>query len=124
MAFNGTQYSYGFLPEDIGTYSVRVTYTVEGKQYTSSGYIDIPYLAEYDSFEYFSPSTLNLLLAGRGTVSEDGSIQLINPEDELDTYSLYLTLPLLIAAVSLFVVDIMIRKLKWNDIKSLFVKIK
>lgn len=124
MAFNGTQYSYGFLPEDIGTYSVRVTYTVEGKQYTSSGYIDIPYLAEYDSFEYFSPSTLNLLLAGRGTVSEDGSIQLINPEDELDTYSLYLTLPLLIAAVSLFVVDIIIRKLKWNDIKSLFVKIK
>ena len=57
-------------------------------------------------------------------VSEDGSITIENNENELSTYTLSLTVPLFIAAVVLFVVDIIIRKLKWNDIKSLFVKIK
>ena len=124
MAFGSELYSYGFVPEQVGRYSIDVTYSVSGREFTAHAYLAVPFLSEYDSFAYYSAATLNRLLSGRGTVSEDGTIELINPEDELSTYSVSLTMPLLIAAVALFVVDIVIRKLKWNDIKSIFVKIK
>jgi hypothetical protein len=34
-----------------------------------------------------------------------------------------LTFPLMIACVVLFIADVIVRKLKWQDIKGLFVKI-
>ena len=43
-----------------------------------------------------------------------------NDPDRLDTYSIYFTVPLLIAAAVLYVVDIMVRKITKHDLKSLF----
>ena len=64
------------------------------------------------------------MLAGTGgTVSEDGQLSIVNDESEIGKYIIYLTVPLLIACVALFAVDIMVRKLKWEDIKSLFIKV-
>lgn len=124
MTFNSQTYTYGFTPESAGRYAITVTYSVGGEDYVATTYMAVPYLSEYDAFASYDAAILNRLLSGRGVVSEDGSITLENPENELATYTVSLTLPLLIAAVALFVVDIIIRKLKWNDIKSLFVKIK
>ena len=45
-----------------------------------------------------------------------------NDEDEVESYTFYYTAYLMIAAVVLYVLDIIIRKLKWSDIKSLFGK--
>ena len=53
-------------------------------------------------------------------MSEDGTIDLENNEDEIASYTIGLTAPFLIAAIALFVVDIVVRKLKWEDIKGLF----
>lgn len=123
MAFNSQTYTFDFVPEEAGVYTITFRYSANNYDNTATVYLSVPYLSEYDAFTYYSASTLNRLLSGRGTVSEDGTIEIVNPESEISTYSLSLTLPLFITAVALFVVDIIIRKLKWNDIKSLFVKI-
>lgn len=124
MTFNSQTYTYGFIPEQVGRYAVTVTYTVGGVDYVANTYMNVSYLSEYNAFASYDAVTLNRLLSGRGFVSEDGVVTIENPENEHATYTLSLTMPFLIATVALFVVDIVIRKLKWNDIKSLFVKIK
>ena len=124
MTFTSELYSYGFIPSTAGRYGITVTYSVGDNDYVASTYMTVSYLSEYNAFASYSAATLNRLINGRGVVSEDGSITIENNENELSTYTLSLTVPLFIAAVVLFVVDIIIRKLKWNDIKSLFVKIK
>lgn len=123
MSFNSSTYTYGFVPAEPGRYGITVTYSVAGTDYVTETYLTVSYLSEYNAFTSFDAAILNRLLSGRGVVSEDGTITITNPENELETYSVSLTMPLLIAAVVLFVVDIVIRKLKWNDVKSLFIKV-
>jgi hypothetical protein len=43
-----------------------------------------------------------------------------NNDKQVATYTIRFVAPLMIAAVALYVVDIIIRKLKWTDIKSFF----
>ena len=43
-----------------------------------------------------------------------------NDDKEIATYIIRFIAPLMIVAVVLYVIDIIIRKLKWNDIKSFF----
>jgi hypothetical protein len=40
--------------------------------------------------------------------------------NRVDTYEMSFRLPLLIVAATLFVVDVVVRKFKWKDIKGLF----
>ena len=49
-----------------------------------------------------------------------GAFELVNDEREVGLYNMSLSVPLLAACVVLFAVDIAVRKLKWEDIKSLF----
>ena len=49
-----------------------------------------------------------------------GKLAIKNDDSQIATYIVNLTVPFLVAAVALFVVDIVIRKLKWKDIVSLF----
>ena len=52
------------------------------------------------------------------------NLKLENDEKMIDTYTIDFTMPFLIAAAALYVIDVIIRKLKWDDIKSLFKKKK
>ena len=124
LSFNSQTYTYGFLADKIGSYRIDVTYTSGNNSYSATSYFSVDYLPEYNEFATYSAATLNRLLAGRGQVSENGELTIENDPDMLTTYTVSLTMPLLIVAVVLYVADIIIRKLKWNDIKSLFVKIK
>ena len=63
------------------------------------------------------------MVGGNGVVSEDGKLKIENDDRDVGTYVMSLTVPLLAVCAGLFVVDIIIRKLKWNDIKNLFVKV-
>ena len=71
----------------------------------------------------FDAASLHRVVRNRGTVTEGGQIEIHYDENEVVTYTASLISPFLIAAVALFVIDIIIRKLKWADIKGLFVKI-
>ncbi len=124
MSFASTGFNYGFAAYDVGKYTVDITYSYAEKDYTASFAFTVPYLSEYDSFIVFEASGLYKMLAGTGgTVSENGQLSIVNDESEIGKYIIYLTVPLLIACVALFAVDIMVRKLKWEDIKSLFIKV-
>jgi len=70
----------------------------------------------------FDAASLHECIRNRGTVTE-GEVPLIeNNKDEIATYVVSFAVPLFIAAVALFVVDVFIRKIKWKDIRSLFGK--
>lgn len=126
MAFGSKSYDYEFVTTQVGDYAIQVTYTYgegEDKSFTTSRFVNTSYKPEYDSFALFDEAVLHKMVGSNGTVSEDGSLEIVNEEGEAGTYYMPLAMPLLIAAVALFAVDIAVRKLKWDDIKGLFKKV-
>lgn len=124
MSFDSSVYAYRILTPSVGNYEITVTYSYAEKDYVSRFNYTLSYLPEYNSFAVFDAAGLNKVIGANGVVSEDGKLELVNDDREMGTYTLDLTVPLLIACVALFAVDIIIRKLKWSDIKSLFKKVK
>lgn len=131
MAFGSRTFDYQFVTSDVGTYSVEVTYDYGGggedaasdKVFTVDRSVSVSYAPEYDSFALFDAAVLHKMVGSNGVVSEDGNLTIENEEGEAGVYNLPLAMPLLIAAVALFAIDIGVRKLKWDDIKSLFKKV-
>ncbi len=113
-------YYYEFETDRLGEYGVHIIYEYMGTSYDAYETVSISYKPEYDSFAGYDVGVLHKAVDEGGTVSLDGKLSLENDENDLSTYTLKLTLPLLIAAVALYVVDIIVRKLKWEDIKSFF----
>ncbi len=124
VVFDGSKYTCSFVMPTEGEYTTKITYTYKNETYTVQKAVSLPYLSEYDEFTTFYASPLYQMLGSKGTVSEDGELEIVNDESEVGMEFVDLTVPLLIAAVVLFAVDIIIRKLKWADIKGLFKKVK
>lgn len=125
LRFDSTRYFYSFETPETGSYAVRVTYVLNSgteneTAFTSNSYFNLSYSPEYDSFTVFDASNLHTALRGRGIVSEDGTLKIENDEKEIATYTISFTVPFMIVAIALYVIDVIIRKLKWSDIKSLF----
>ncbi len=136
LTFDSTRYFYSFRTDAIGTYEIRVryAYTDYGRadkenptgavSYESVNYYCRPYAPEYDRFALFSPANLNASIRHRGTVREDGAVDLTPDEDSVVTYTVRFTVPFLIAAAALFVADVIVRKIKMADLRGLFAKRK
>ena len=120
VSFNSTSYGYSFATPYIGKYDIKVTYSYGEKSYESYSSFNISYSPEYDSFAIFNPAVLHAAVRNRGTVNEGIVPEMTNEGKEVRMYVVSFIIPLLISAVALFVIDIMVRKLKWNDIKGLF----
>ena len=120
--FNLTGWSHDFAARDVGGYKILVDYAYGDVSYQSESYFNISYSPEYNSFEVFDPSALYMAVRNRGTVSTDSLPSLENDDGDIAKYTLSLVGPLMILALSLYVVDVIIRKLKWRDILSLFGK--
>lgn len=120
MAFDSEKYIFSFDMPYPGTYKIEITYTNGTHTYLSTSHMSTTYAPEYNDFTIFDASLLNAVIRDRGTLSEGTIPSLENNKDELATYILRLTAPLMTAAVVLYIVDIIIRKLKWSDIKGLF----
>ena len=118
--FDSKCYSYTFPSAQIGKYKVEITYAYGENSFASQSVFNISYSPEYDSFVTFDPAELHNAVRDRGTLHEDSVPDIVNDPDRLDTYSIYFTVPLLIAAAVLYVIDIIVRKITKNDIKSLF----
>lgn len=123
VLFHSSVYTASFSMKEVGKYTIEVGYSYKGSSFTYSTYAYVSYLPEYDSFTLFEPAPLYTMLSESGTVSEDGNLKIENDEHTVDKHIVKLQIPLLIAAVALFVVDIVIRKLRWDDIRSLFIKV-
>ncbi|MDE7306404.1 MAG: VWA domain-containing protein, partial [Clostridia bacterium] len=104
-----------------GTYGINISYNYAGKNYNTKTNFDLPYFTEYDEFADYSVSTLvKAISVSGGYVSENGAFDIVNDENEVRIYTVSLIIPFAIATVVLFIVDIAVRKLKWEDITSFF----
>lgn len=121
MSFGSKTYAHSFITPSEGKYTVSVTYGYSNLyEIETINYFNVDYSAEYDSFAIYDASSLIEAIGSNGSVSKDGKLKLENDEKEVGTYNMSLTMPLLVACVALYAVDIAVRKLKWEDIKSLF----
>lgn len=124
MTFATSCYKYSFATYNVGKYEVEIQYVDVGRPSYSANYsYHVAFLPEYDSFATYDPATLHKMIGAEGTVMKgDDVIRVVNDENMIASYVLNLTLPLLIACVVLFVTDVIVRKIKWEDIRSLFGK--
>ncbi len=112
LAFDSSKYFYTLDIDNVGSWRIELTYSYDERVYTESFTFDVPYLPEYNAFATFDKFTVYEFMRGKGSVTEDGIPSLENDKSEITTYKQSFIIPLLIAAVALFVIDILIRKLK------------
>ncbi len=120
LIFDSTRYFYSFQTPTTGQYQIDITYSYGEEVFTSQSFFNISYSPEYNMFEVFDPSDLHAAIRNRGTVCEGTIPSLKNDDKEVATYTVRFIAPLMILAVVLYVIDIIIRKLKISDIKSFF----
>ena len=120
LTFNSESYYYEFEVGSVGKYAIAVTYRYLTREYSATHYFDIPYVPEYDSFTVFNIADVHKLIRNRGNVFEGGEITLENKEEDVATYTVYISTPIMAVAIVLFLVSVIIRKLRWADILSLF----
>ena len=118
--FDSERYAHKFTASGTGKYRVEITYAYDNNTFVSESVFHISYSPEYDAFVTFDAAELHNAIRNRGSVSYGSVPALVNDPDRLDTYSIYFTVPLLIAAAVLYIADIFVRKITKNDIKSLF----
>lgn len=120
MLFDSKSYYYDFPTAATGKYSVNISYEPNGEKYEANYTFSLSYEAEYDAFAVFNSSALYTAVRDRGSVYEDIVPKIVNNEDDVATYEIELAMPLLIASIIGYVADIIIRKLRIEDIKSFF----
>ncbi len=124
LTFDGSRYFYKFPVSEVGKYQLNIRYAYAGIEKNAEYFFTVSYAPEYDSFQTFSPSDLHKAVRNRGTVTEDGTVNLEHDEDEVSTYTVHLTVWLMLIAIVLFIADIIVRKIKWKDITGLFKRSK
>ena len=124
LTFDSYRYFCRFDTDITGKYEVRISYELTNQSYVSEYVYTTPYSPEYDRFATSSPTAIYTFMRNNGNVFENEDIVLEVDESKIATYVLYFTVPFLVLAALLFVVDTIIRKLSWADIVSLFKKTK
>ena len=122
LTFDSYRYFFKIETGQSGKYVIKTTYDLLTKSYSSETVHTVAYSPEYDSFKTSSPAPIHAFMRNNGNVFEGGEIELEVNEDKIATYVLYFTVPFLAVAALLYVIDTVIRKLKWADITSLFKK--
>ncbi len=120
LTFDSSRYFYKFETPASGKYQIDIVYSYGERSFAANETFNVSYSPEYDSFAVFDPSTLHAAIRNRGSVSEGVVPSLENEDDDIATYTLRMTAPLMILAIIAFIVDIIIRKLKISDVKSFF----
>ena len=120
LIFDSTRYFYSFETPIRGRYLLNITYAYGDKSFESETAFHLGYSPEYDAFAVFDPAALHAAIRNRGTVSEGVIPSLENDDKEVATYILRFVAPLMIAAAVMYILDVIIRKLRWSDIKSFF----
>ena len=124
LTFDSYRYFCRLDTEVVGKYTIKISYELKNQSYSSEYVYTTPYSPEYDRFAPSSPTAIYSFMRNNGNVFENEDIVLEVDESKIATYVLYFTVPFLVLAAALFVIDTVIRKLKWADIVSLFRKIK
>ena len=122
LTFNSYRYFYKVETGLVGKYRIQTTYQFATKSYSSETVYTVCYSPEYDRFATYSPAQIYTFMRNNGNVSENGTVDLKPDESKIATYVLSFKVPFLAIVAALYVIDTIIRKLKWADIKSFFKK--
>jgi hypothetical protein len=114
MIFNLNRYFVTLETTELGKYHIEVTYTYGTNTFKSNTYYNVSYYPEYNTFAAHDLGSIHDFMRGRGRIYIDGNVDLSVNRAEVDTYEISFRLPLLIAAVVMFVFDVFIRKFKWT----------
>ena len=120
MIFDLNRYVATIDTPDLGKYHIEIIYTYGNHSFTSDTYFTMSYSEEYNSFAAYDIVNIYDFMRGVGQISSDGRLNLENNKNEVDTYEVSFSMPLLIFAAVLFVADVVIRKFRLKDIKGLF----
>ncbi len=112
LVFDSQKYFYTMETPIEGIYRMEVTYTTDDVTYHTTERLEVAYLPEYDAFAPFDRYRVYEFIRDNGTITEDGIPSLENDENEITTYRMSYAVPLLIAAIVLFLIDILLRKLR------------
>ncbi len=125
LKYSQNGYTYSFKADIAGVYTLKIDYSY-GNQVipTVYSYVSYSYLTEYDAFALYDAASLHEIVRTRGTVSTDGIPTLKNDENRIATYEMQFAPILMILASALFVIDVIVRKIKKEDILSLLRIIK
>lgn len=135
LIFDKTSYTTRFDLTSTGTYDILFTYSIGNLSYQNDAWFSYSYLPEYNSFETFDESNLFYMITSNGKVlnasefinrkeNEFGLVKVENSNSLIDTYTYDFTVLFMSLCVGLFIVDIIVRKVRWQDIKALFTKKK
>ena len=122
LIFDSYRYFYKIETGLAGKYRVKTTYALSTVSYSSESTYSVSYSPEYDSFRVYSPAAIYTFMRNNGLVYEDSDVDFSVDDGKVATYVLKFTVPFLAAAVALYIIDTLIRKLRWADIKSVFSK--
>ena len=122
LALNSYRYVYSLEISYDGKYLIDVSYDWATKSFTSEHVYSLSYSPEYDEFAVSSPAPIYSFMRNNGNVFENGDITLEVDEGRIATYVVKFSVPFLAAAAAIFIIDTVIRKLTWADIRSLFKK--
>ena len=120
LAFDLNRYFTTIQTPDIGKYQIEITYAYGNHSFVAHSDFNVPYYPEYNAFTVFDAASVYDFMRTAGKVYTDGKVDLSIDPNEVATYEYSMRIPLLIAAVSLFVIDIFIRKTRWKDIQNFF----
>ena len=120
MVFDSEVYRTEIDVNQTGQYEINLEYNLGELSYNASYSLGIAYLPEYDSFQLFEASNLFYMVTSNGQISLDGKLTLENTNSNIQKYIFDFTTVFMVIIVVLFTIDIMVRKLRLQDIKSLF----
>ena len=124
LTFDSSKYFGQLETNEVGKYTLEIEYNTGKESFTRTSIINIPYSPEYDRFALFDPSSLYSAIRDRGTVTEEAVPSIEVDKNRLETYTISFALPFMIVAIVLYIVDIIVRKLRWRDIVSIVNKLK
>ena len=87
--------------------------------YSTDYILNVSYLPEYNTFTLYEASNLYYMISSNGNISLDGDLSLENNNSIIQKYIIDFTPIFMLISVILFVIDVMVRKLRLQDIKSL-----
>lgn len=116
MNISNNNYYYSFESIISGSYKIDITYGTQ----SYCQMMNISYLSEYNSFINYNSAFLYTLITSDGKVSEDGHLVISNEGLPVQTFTYEFAPLFMIISCVLFVCDIIIRKLRWQDVKDIF----
>lgn len=119
LTFDSQNYVTEIDTDVVGEYKIEL-YTPINETASTIHYFSVSYSPEYNSFTLYEASNLYYMVSSNGQISEDGKLVLENDNSNVQKYIIDFTPILMILFIVLFICDIIVRKIRKQDLISFF----